>query len=232
MIKKISKYFRNPTYNWQKSFSQSGEDIIIKFIFDAIGIINPSYIDVGAHHPQYLNNTAIFYEHGSTGINIEPDPNLYKKFVEARGRDINLNCGVGNKNEILDFYTMSTPTLNTFSEEEAIKLTTEYDFKIVSKTPIKVLTLDSIINQHFNGRFPDLLSIDVEGLDEAIIRSINYSKSAPTVICVETISYSETGNGVKNSTLIDFLKEQGYMLYADTYINSIFVLESKWKKSK
>jgi FkbM family methyltransferase len=232
MIKRVSNYFKQERPNWQKSFSQSGEDIIIKFIFDAIGIINPSYIDVGAHHPQYLNNTAIFYEHGSTGINIEPDPNLYKKFAETRGRDINLNCGVGNKKEILDFYTMSTPTLNTFSEEEAIKLTTEYDFKIVSKTPIKVLTLDSIINQHFNGRFPDLLSIDVEGLDEAIIRSINYSKSAPTVICVETISYSETGNGVKNSTLIDFLKGQGYMLYADTYINSIFVLESKWKKSK
>jgi hypothetical protein len=58
----------------KKSFSQSGEDLIIDFIFNALGISRPSYIDIGAHHPYYLNNTAIFYLRGARGINIEPDP--------------------------------------------------------------------------------------------------------------------------------------------------------------
>lgn len=64
----------------KKSYSQSGEDLIIKYIFDALGIEKPSYIDVGAYHPYCLSNTSLFYELGSKGINIEPDPMLFKNF--------------------------------------------------------------------------------------------------------------------------------------------------------
>jgi hypothetical protein len=39
-------------------------DVIVKFIFDCIGISKPTYLDVGAHHP-YISNTALFYESGS-----------------------------------------------------------------------------------------------------------------------------------------------------------------------
>jgi hypothetical protein len=39
------------------SFSQSGEDLIVKFIFDILKIKKPTYIDIGAHHSSYLSNT-------------------------------------------------------------------------------------------------------------------------------------------------------------------------------
>jgi hypothetical protein len=70
----------------------------------------------------------------------------------------------------------------------------------------------------------------VEGLDNAIIRSIDFELSKPSVVCLETISYSETGNGQKNKEIINFLIGKGYMIYADTYINTIFVEEEKWLK--
>ena len=35
----------------RKSFSQSGEDMIINFIFSARGIDKPSYMDIGANDP-------------------------------------------------------------------------------------------------------------------------------------------------------------------------------------
>lgn len=31
------------------------------------------YVDVGANHPDRMNNTKLFYERGWRGINIEPD---------------------------------------------------------------------------------------------------------------------------------------------------------------
>jgi FkbM family methyltransferase len=214
----------------KSSYSQSGEDLIVKFIFDCIGISNPTYLDIGAHHPYYISNTALFYENGSTGINIEPDPLLFNDFLIHRKNDINLNIGVSDKNNELDFYVISSPTLNTFSKEEAEKYAQEGDYNIIRIEKIKVKTLDYILNKYANSIFPQFLSIDAEGVDELIIKDINFEKNYPIVICIETITFSTSGNGVKNTSLISFIESKGYMVYADTNINTIFVKENFWKK--
>lgn len=212
------------------SFSQCGEDLIVKFIFDCLGINNPTYIDVGAHHPHYISNTALFYKNGCRGINIEPDPNLFKEFLKFRKDDKNLNIGISDSNSELDFYIISSPTLNTFSREEAEKYAQEGNFKIKSIEKIKVKTLKSVLVKYSNGVFPQYISIDAEGIDEIIIKEIDFENNYPIVICIETISFSTSGNGIKNTDLIDFIINKGYMLYADTHINSIFVREINWKK--
>jgi hypothetical protein len=51
------------------------------------------------------------------------------------------------------------------------------------------------------------------------------------VLCVETISYELSGNGKKDLELIDFVLSKGYMLYADTNINTIFVKKTFWNLS-
>ena len=213
------------------SYSQSGEDLIVKFVFDCLGISKPSYLDVGAHHPHYISNTALFYENGSRGINIEPDPSLFNEFLLHRKNDINLNIGVSNKNNELDFYVISTPTLNTFSEEEAEKYSEQGDYNIIRTEKIEVKTLDFILNKYANNVFPQFLSIDAEGVDELIIKAINFENNYPIVICIETITFSNTGNGIKNKSLISFIESKGYMIYADTNINTIFVKENLWKRS-
>jgi len=78
----------------KKSFSRSGDDLIVKFVFDMIGIKRLSYLDVGAHHLFCLSNSALFHMTGSRGINVEPDPVLFKKFRMLRPRDVNLNNGI------------------------------------------------------------------------------------------------------------------------------------------
>ena len=65
-----------------------------------------------------------------------------------------------------------------------------------------------------------------------VIKSIDYDNCRPAVICVETLSFSTSGNGIKNNTIIAFLEGRGYMVYADTYINTIFVCQEKWKNAK
>lgn len=215
----------------KKSFSQCGEDIIINHIFQQLNIEKPSYIDIGAHHPYYLNNTAFFYLKGSTGINIEPDPTLFAEFEKSRVKDINLNVGIGIKNSECDFYIMSEPTLNTFVKAEAEKANIEnplYTIKDVKLLEIK--TLQYVLDTYNNAQFPDFLSLDVEGLDEVIISNINFEIYKPKVICVETISFSNNGNGIKNTKIIELLESKGYMVYADTNINTIFVDAKLWKR--
>ncbi len=227
-IKSILKPRFQKTDFAKKTYSQCGEDVIIQHIFKSLKIQKPSYIDVGAHHPFHINNTAIFYENGSRGINIEPDPTLCKEFFKHRKEDINLNIGISNQKDELDFYVMSAPTLNTFSKSEAEKYVEEYNYKIVDVKKIKVDTLESILDSYRNSEFPHLLSLDVEGLDEQILTSINYEKSAPIVICVETISFSNKGRGIKQNHLIEYLESKGYLSYADSHINTIFVKKDHW----
>ncbi|MBS4062408.1 MAG: FkbM family methyltransferase [Bacteroidetes bacterium] len=213
----------------QISYSQSGEDLILNFIFSSLHIENPSYIDIGAHHPFWLSNTYLFYKKGSRGINIEPNPQLITKFYKHRKEDINLNIGIsGNYGEI-DFYVMSAPTMSTFSSIEAKRLEKENSFKIVSKSKVKVQHVQTVLDTYNHGVFPDFLSLDVEGLEDEILRSINFENNFPKVICLETLSYSENKDEKKETSLIDFLVNKGYFVYGDTYINTIFVKESTWK---
>ncbi|MDR3574703.1 MAG: FkbM family methyltransferase [Anaerolineaceae bacterium] len=222
--KLLTKNFANISY------SQCGEDLIINYIFHSLGNSHPSYIDIGAHHPFRFSNTAYFYNKKCRGINIEPDPSLIKSFLRSRPKDINLNFGVSTSCGIMDFYIMSSSTLNTFSLEVAKSLERDHGFKIKSIEKIRVYTISNIIDHYNGGKFPDFLSIDVEGLDFDILKSIDYSSNPPTVICVETISYSETGHGEKAHDIINYLQDQGYLLYADTNVNTIFVKRALWER--
>jgi FkbM family methyltransferase len=194
--------------------------LIIKFLFKGyLHIDHPSYIDIGAHLPFRYNNTAIFYASGSRGINIEPDPFLFKNFKKYRKKDINLNIGISDKKGILDFYIINNRTLNTFSQEAA-KDCEKQGYHIKEVKQIKVETMEDVIQTQLNGIFPDFLSVDAEGVDELILKSIDYKKACPKVICVETIDFA---TGKKRAGIYDYLLSKEYVEYANTHINSIFV---------
>jgi FkbM family methyltransferase len=228
ILHRIKRIVDKDTRFEKVSYSQSGEDIIIKSIFNIIGINNPSYMDIGAHHPSYLSNTALLYKTGSRGINIEPDPQLFAEFTKCRKDDTNLNIGVYDKEDEINFYVMNDPTLSTFAENEAQNYKNEGDYFVKKVEKIKVKTVGSILEKYAGNKFPDLLTIDAEGIDEVVLKSIDFEKNYPIVICTETISFSNTGNGKKNTELIEFIESKGYILFADTYINSIFVRKDRW----
>lgn len=211
------------------SYSQSGEDLIIAFIFQAMRIENPSYLDIGAHHPSYLSNTYLFYRRGSKGVCIEADPSLCEVFPLARPKDISLNVGIGDavsKGE--KFYIMSSPSLNTFSREEAERYESLGSHRIQKILDVPITTVHQVIEKYFWGQSPNLISIDVEGLDLKILESIDFSRYRPQVVCVETLTYSESRQETKISEIIRHMEANGYFVYADTYINTIFADSHSW----
>ena len=211
----------------KKSFSQCGEDLIIQYIFLLRGIKKPSYIDIGANHPFFISNTALFYKIGCRGVNIEANPDLIRDFKRYRRRDINLNMGVSSKREELDFYIMSDNTLSTFSKQESDSMVLN-GARLKEVKKVKLSSLEEILNKYCNGVFPDFMSIDVEGLDFKILKSINYDRETPKVICVEAAEYSPVGAGARRSDLINFLVSKGYYEYANTNLNAIMVRKDFW----
>lgn len=213
--------------NYKKSYSQCGEDVIIDYIFSLRKVQNPTYIDIGAHHPFYLSNTALFYEKGSRGINIEANPMLINAFQKNRPEDINLNVGIGSKAGIMDFYVMEDNTLSTFSKDECDNLQ-QLGKKFNKIVSVEITTIPSILAQFSKGEFPDFLSLDVEGFDFDILKTIDFNKNFPKVICVEAAEYSPIGAGKRRNELINFLIDNGYYEYANTNLNAIMVKNEFW----
>ena len=215
-----------------ESYSQCGEDLIMRYLLYQLGINNPHFIDIGAHHPKILSNTYLFYRGGATGVNIEPDPELIAGFYKTRPRDINLHAGVsfdGQENE-QDFFIMTASPLNTFSREEVERITSYGTHKLRQTVRVKTLNINNVLCAYPAAGVTDLISIDIEGLDFAVISQIDFSRYRPRVICVETLSYTEDKSDTKNTELITYLENQGYMVYADTFINTIFVNRYDWDK--
>ena len=228
-VKRRLKYLFKENYE-QLSYSQCGEDLIVSFIFNDLRIKNPSYIDIGAHHPFKYNNTALLYAKGSRGINVEPNILFYKKIEKNRKKDLNLNIGIDSESGTRMYYHINHSTLNTFSFDVASGYTSEGNFKIEKSESIEVRSLNYIFEKYFDDMCPDFMSIDIEGNELEVLKTLDFDNYYPKVICVETISFSTKGQGIKNEELMDFIKSKGYFKHSDTYINSIYVHIETWNK--
>ena len=214
------------------SYSQTGEDLIVDFIFGQIGIVKPTFLDIGAHHPFFINNTFFFYKKGCHGINIEPDPFLIKAFEEYRPLDKNLNVGIGftQESQGADFYVMSAKTLNTFSKEEAERYQGYGTYKIEEILKVPLVPCNQVIEKYFSSIAPNFITIDVEGLDVEILKSFDFERFRPEIFCIETLTYTEDKTEKKLTEIINYVCSKDYMIFADTYINTIFVDKSSWNK--
>ncbi|MFN5423172.1 MAG: FkbM family methyltransferase [bacterium] len=231
LFRKILK-FLSPSL--QLNFSQFGEDLIISHLFNQLNIKNPSYLDLGANEPRFISNTYFFYLRGSSGVLIEPNRYLYRKNKSVRPRDIVLNVGVGAFDiPKADFYLFPNFAngLSTFSKSEAMHWS-EVGMKGIGKINIKevvqvpILSINSILENHFQYRYPNFVSLDIEGLDFDILKAFDFDKYKPEVFCVETMGYDENGNTYKKNEIIDYMISKEYFVYADTRVNTIFVLKN------
>jgi FkbM family methyltransferase len=226
----ISKLFSK---DYKISYSQCGEDLIVDFICQALKIEKPSYLDIGAHHPTYLSNTYLFYQRGCQGVCIEPDPTLCAEIKRVRKRDACLNIGVGLSEGAAgaaeaDFFIMTTRTLNTFSREEAERYQSYGRNRIEKVMRIPLVKIGSVIKDHFKSR-PNFVSLDVEGYDLAVLKTFDFDAVRPEIFCIETVTYTEDNSEEKIPEIVDLMTAQGYMPWADTFINTIFVDRKVWE---
>lgn len=210
------------------SYSQCGEDLIVAYALEILYGSRPKkYLDVGANHPFNLSNTALLYQQGGNGTLIEPDPYFSKLLKKKRPKDRVLQCGVHFSGDpCANLYVMDPPTLNTFSREEMERcLAMGHELKNTLLVPLQ--DINSILETAGD---LDFMNLDIEGLDKLILEMIDWKIYHPTCICVETLTYETQKEPRKLNDIIELLLSHGYMLYADTYINSIFVDRGQWQQ--
>ncbi len=208
------------------SYSQAGEDCIVSLAFHFLGIPKPSYLDIGAHHPTSLSNTYYFYKKGCQGVCVEPDPKYARLFRTKRRRDVFLNAAIGfDDAEEADFYLMKSHALNTLSRESAEAMG-KVGEKIARVVKIKLLDVNKVIEQHYP-QGVNFVSLDAEGVDIEILKTFRMDKVQPQVFCVETVSFESQE---KVSEVSEWMTANGYFVFGETYINTIYVNRQAWER--
>jgi len=172
--------------------SQDNQD---KYLEENIfkGFKNGFFVDVGANDGISINNTLYFEKYNNwTGINIEPIKSVFQKLSINRPNCININCTVSNFNGETDFicntgYTeMISGIKDNYDPRHLNRLERENNMMNSTTNIIKINTkkLETILHEN-NITHINYLSIDVEGAEFEVIKSINFNNVFIDVIGFE-----------------------------------------------
>jgi FkbM family methyltransferase len=223
-------------------YSQLGEDqYILSLLCDYDNFqTNESkggfYVDVGSNHPIRFSNTFGLYCRGWRGICIEANSNLINKCKKIRKLDWAINAAVSDEEKDVDFYVSTLDLVSTIHPPFLEKEWAEGDFKLKEKVKMHTATLDTILD-NFSKQTDshaldhiDLLSIDVEGHDFNVLRSINLNKYRPAIIVIEMIGYDKAHPD--QNEICQYLDRFKYDMEGYHMINGFFVArELKNKKN-
>jgi FkbM family methyltransferase len=212
---------RDPNMQPNLCYGQDGEDLILDRLLERQS--KGFYVDVGAHHPVRFSNTYLFYRRGWRGINIDAMPGSMKTFTRLRPRDINIECGVAGVAGTLTYHRFNEPALNTFDADEAA-LKNKPPYQLVDTISIAVERLDVLLDRNMPADVTiDFLSVDVEGKDEEVLRSNDWSRFRPRFILAETLRVDLLK--ISRCPVVEFLTGLGYIPVGKAYNTTFFARE-------
>ena len=174
------------------------------------------YVDVGCYHPIHRNNTYLLHKKDWDGINIDTSQFSIDLFDYMRPNDLNYNCAISNKNEIIKLFYQKE--LSQLSTTESIQAEMVFQGNIKEKV-IQAFTLDEILNKSkYKNSKIDFLDIDVEGADLKVLEGLSFEKFKPELICVEIHARK-----IIESEIYKFLVDKKYKLIWSGVFSHIFI---------
>lgn len=164
------------------SYAQNHEDVVLARVLEPWNCVG-HWIDIGAGHPTFDSVTRLFSDFGWTGINIEPLVTEFELLCAERPRDINLNCAIGDSAGVALIFEgpPASRGTSTLIPEHAHSSHNNSDSVVTSE--VEVRTLATVLEEA-----PwdiDLIKIDVEGMESAVIASADWTRVRAKVIVVE-----------------------------------------------
>ena len=200
-------HVKGANYNY---FSQFEQDKYIheKFFLNKL---NGTFVDIGAFDGVTISNTFFFEKHLNwTGICVEPNPKIFKKLKKNRSC-ICIEGGIAESTGKQNFRLAGVLSgLVDYYDERHMQRYNLYAKPVIE---VQCYTLESILKKH--GIFDiDFLSIDTEGNELSILKTIDFNKISIDVITVE--------NNYGNKEIRVFLEEKGYKLVKRLGVDEIY----------
>ncbi len=207
-------------------FSQYGEDILLhkRFRKPSTGHF---YVDIGAHHPYHLSNTAYLWSLGWSGVNVDASQAVIEAFKSARPDDLNIQAAI-----VSEAMSLSSSTIAFYSDKAIDNCATcdpviAQERGLTNVTVVPCLTLREIVeraNTRLTGKF-GLLNIDIEGLDDEVIQSMDTWLQKPQIVMIEI--YGEAIPDLLTTRTYRLLTESGYLFTERFGHTAVFELRAK-----
>lgn len=212
-------YYKNKIYKKRKTYSQDLEDIFINEYFKNKNC--GFYIDIGCYHPIKYSNTALLYNRGWKGINIDMNSTSIDLFNIARNRDINICSAISSTNkQVTQFIDHSYSPVNTIDKKFSDIISKKLSIKPFIEKKIQTYTLSQVLKKYkvlLNQ--VDFLNIDVEAHDYEVLKGIDFVKIKPKIICIEIENFSSKLNFEK---INNYLKKYNYIFIKKIGLNGFF----------
>lgn len=195
------------------SYAQHGEDTTLDRLTGHRD--KGVYVDVGAYDPHSLSVTKLFYLRGWRGVNIDPKPGTLEKFERDRPGDVNICAAIGET--VGDMQLYCAPGAGSTLVPEHGRRWAD-DGGAVATVP--VVRIETVFEEHLPGRTVDFLKVDVEGYEAQVLRSNDWSRFRPRVLCVEAVlPYSRKD---ASAAFEPYLIDNGYELVERDQINKYY----------
>jgi len=167
------------------SFAQNGEDVVLWRVL--AGVTEGRYIDVGANHPSQDSVTRAFYNRGWRGIAIEPIPHYAALLREERPGDVVIEAAITtNEGDTATLHEIPDTGLSTLDDGlRDMHQNAGYEVRDIEVT---TRTLNGVLDEvGWVGDDIHFLTLDVEGSEAEVIRSLDLGKWRPWVLVIESV---------------------------------------------
>jgi FkbM family methyltransferase len=206
-----------------ETYSQCNEDLIVEALLRAylVGSGRPmdslAYVEIGGNHPVQTSSTYLLYRcYGARGVICDANPKLAAQLEINRPGDIVVNCAVSDKTDAtLTFFVAEGHELSSVERSHLDRFKALGDLsRVVEEIVVPNRHINEFLAEHAPTRL-DYLSVDVEGLDYALLQAMDFRKFRPAVLQCEHENQVET--------FVALLGERSYRLMAVTDVNAIFM---------
>jgi FkbM family methyltransferase len=184
------------------SYAQNFEDVML---WRALAHVEHGcYVDIGAQDPVVDSVSKAFYERGWRGVHVEPVPAYANALRAARPDETVLQVALAETDGTLELNVIADTGLSTAVEAYAERHEAQHGF--ASQTmQVPALTMKSAL-AWLSGRQVHWLKIDVEGLEERVLRGWDSTAIRPWIMVVEAT--------IPNSRQTDFSRWEPILLKA------------------
>lgn len=169
------------------SYAQNFEDVILWRVLRHVQC--GFYVDIGAQDPVIDSVSLAFYEKGWRGIHVEPTADYASALRAARPDEEVIEAAIGATKHTITFFEFPDTGLST--GDELVAAAHEAQGHAMKRTSVASLPLSTILDAHKNKEV-HWLKIDVEGMEEQVLKSWRPSLVRPWIVLVESTKPNST----------------------------------------